>query len=556
MIELSSDKKSILVIFIVIFLVLMVMFPFEPVVAGDDFSIMLSVKRLVNTGELFIYSHPSASIVFQVIWGMAFARVLGFSVPVLHFSVFLFLPFMAVIFYLLCRELKIRVSYSLLLTLFLISVPWYTRYAFGFRTDLTYTALQIASIYFYLKGLIREKVSYVVIGSIFAALAFLTRHLGVLIALSCFLAILNWKFKRRVKLRLLIGSLVIPLFTFVFYNLWLLFTNNVTVTQIQYQDKFIRTIEEMVPFTSVSWADRIASWKEYFHRAMDYFSQTIGLIFPLLSIIILSNLKFLRNFVLSNFRTIIFVLGSFCALYLFDILLYGGKITLGFPIIIYESEKLFPIPWDNIWKFLVGAGLVFFAVFLSLAIKKTKILGIEFVFLFLSLLAIFLLTLVSVFAHDQYIMPILPIVILLIGAATRDLKINKIAALLIVSFLILDSVQITKLVYQENAAAQKKALELVGVGVLPRDILPGKNHPWHFWLDYEDLEREEINKVGGNRKIAAVPELVVDQYKYIITPERDLQYSNVELENPTIEIIPIKSFLVKSELLFIKNNAQ
>ena len=123
------------------------------------------------------------------------------------------------------------------------------------------------------------------------------------------------------------------------------------------------------------------------------------------------------------------------------------------------------------------------------------------------------------------------------------------------SFLILDSVQISKLVYDENGIAQQKASELVQQGIPPQDILPGKNVDWYFWYDYEGLEGKEIKKAGGNRKIAAVPTLVIEKdYKYLIIPERDLRYSNTVLKNPIIEKIPFRSFLVKGELLFIRNN--
>ena len=166
------------------------MLPLKAVIAGDDFSILLSVKHLLNTGELFIYSHPTASIIFQVLWGSVFTKIFGFSIPILHFSIFLFLPLLAIVFYFLCRELKISPINSLILTLFLISIPWYFRYSFGFRTDLPYTALQMASIYFYFKGFRRVNINYVIIGSTFAALAFLNRQLGFVITLSSLLLIL------------------------------------------------------------------------------------------------------------------------------------------------------------------------------------------------------------------------------------------------------------------------------------------------------------------------------------------------------------------------------
>lgn len=550
-----KDKKPIMIILAVNVLVIVVMLPLKPVIAGDDFSIILSVKHLLNTGELFIYSHPTASIIFQVLWGSFFAKLFGFSIPMLHFSVYLFLPFLSIFFYFLCRELKIGQFNSLILALFLISIPWYFRYAFGFRTDLPYTALQMASVYFYVKGFKRGKIADFVIGSVFTSLAFLTRQLGFMIALSALLPILMWKIHGNIKYKFIIASLLIPILTVVFYNLWLSYTDNITINEIWVQRKFVRAIEELLPFTSISIPDRLESYKESFHRGLDYFSQMVGFSLSLMILIILSNVRFFLKFAKNNYKLYFLILSLFGLLYLLDMFLYRGKVTLGFPIIIYESEKLFPIPWANIWKLIVATGLVLTPLYFSIAIKTIRISKKEFLFIFLLFLGLFLLTISAIFAHDQYVMPILPIFVLFLGLITKEFKINKAFAFFVLAFLLLDSLQISKQVYVENAIAQQKASELVNTGVRPQDILPGKNHAWHFWYDFESLEKKEIEKAGGNRKVAAVPDLITDNYKYIIMPERDLQYSNTQLKNPVIERIPFSSFLVKSELLFIKNNS-
>ena len=70
-----ENKKPIAIILAVNISVLLAMLPLKAVIAGDDFSILLSVKHLLNTGELFIYSHPTASIIFQVIWGWVFVKL-------------------------------------------------------------------------------------------------------------------------------------------------------------------------------------------------------------------------------------------------------------------------------------------------------------------------------------------------------------------------------------------------------------------------------------------------------------------------------------------------
>ena len=554
---LLEDKKSLFVILFVVLIIFLIMLPLRPVIAGNDFSLLLTVRRLVNTGELFIYSHPSASIVSQILWGAAFAKIFGFSIPLMHFSVFLFLPILAIFFYLFLRAMKIDSAKSLILSLFLLSIPWYIRYAFGFRTDLTYTSMQVVSIYFYYLGLKKEKFTYLILGSIIASIAFLTRQLGIVLAIGCFIGIiLTSKYFQKNAFKTILASILFPVLTAIFYSLWLNWSNNLTITNLDFQNKFISSIKEILPFTSVSLEDRLFGYKTNFHRALDYFSQTIGLFFPIMVLFLISNFSFFKKFLLKNFKIFTLTLSFISSLYLFDIILFPKGVTLGFPIIIYESEKLFPIPWAHIWKIIVGFSIVFWSIFFSLALTKINLFKKEFIFLLILLLGLISITIFSIFLHDQYIMPILPIVLIFFGLVSKNLQVNKILATIVLAFLILDSIQITKLIYDENGIAQAKATELVALGATPADILPGKNHPWHLWYDYEELEKKEIERIGGNRRIAKAQGLVMDKYKYIISPQRDLTYLEVKLENPQIEKINFRSFLVNGELLFIKNNAK
>ena len=526
------------------------MLPLRAQVTGDDFAYAQSVRHFVNTGQIKISEAVGPSFIFQLIWGGIFSKILGFSLTTLHISVIFFLPILCVYLYKFLREFDISESKSFIFTLIFLSIPWILFYTYTFSTDIPYLTLQILASFYYVKGIKSAKNKNLLIGSIFAGCALLTRQIGIVLPLSVFLTILFFtKLSLGEKLKKIFVAVSIPALTLCLYFLWLSNPNNITIPQIKYNNEFKDTLLNLVSFNP-------GLYKIIIHRFLNQISQAMGILISMTLLLVLSNIKIVKNILRRRWKLFIFstfIIGCF---YLVDILWFPGKIYLGYPLLMYENELLFPIPWAKIWKILVAVSIPFWASIISLSLFNIRKIKAEQFFLLCMLISLSFLTLTSIFAWNKYILPFLPIIIIFFGIKTTELKINKKLAFAFLILLIIDSLQIAKISYEENGIAQAFGFSLVNQGVPPQNIIIMKNYDWSFWFNYEELSQKEIDKVDGDKRLAQLPQLEFDRdYKYIITTERNLIYLPKSLyKDALIEKKTFRNLFVKTELLFIKND--
>ena len=351
------------------------------------------------------------------------------------------------------------------------------------------------------------------------------------------------------KLKKIFVAVLIPSLTICLYLLWLSNPNNITIPQIKYNNEFKKTLLNLVSFNP-------ELYKIIIHRFLNQISQTMGILISMAILLVLSNIKIVKNILLRRWKLFIFSTFIGGCFYLVDILWFPGKIYLGYPLLMYENELLFPIPWAKIWKILVAVSIPFWAAIISLSLFNIRKIRAEQFFLLCMLIGLSFLTLTSIFAWNKYILPFLPIIIIFFGIKTTELKINKKLAFAFLILLIIDSLQIAKISYEENGIAQALGFSLVNRGVAPQNIIIMKNYDWSFWFNYEELSQKEISKVDGDKRLAQLPQLEFDRdYKYIITTERNLKYLPKSLyNNALIEKKTLRNLFVKTELLIIKNN--
>jgi hypothetical protein len=195
---------------------------------GDDWVYSRSVEILVNDGRLHILDLSVVTLVFQVFWGSLFSLIFGTGFGAMRLSTAVLVLASAVPMYAMCRELGVgRHRAALGTTIYLFNPLTYVL-AFSFMTDAPFCALLVFASYFYVRGLHAERPSArdIVIGSAFAALAFLVRQQGVLIPLAVGLYLVlarRWKFDRAgIVMGLRVAG--IPAATMVIYYLWLFAT--------------------------------------------------------------------------------------------------------------------------------------------------------------------------------------------------------------------------------------------------------------------------------------------------------------------------------------------
>jgi len=550
-----KDKFAKIIVLLTCLVVVAIMLPLQDQSFTDDFAHAQSVRHLLATGQVKISEWSAPTLIFPIIWGAAFSKIFGFSFTTLHLSIIVMLPILAISMYLILREFKVDPLRSLIITLFFISIPWIFQFTFTFMTDIPFLTLELLTLLFYVKGFQTNASHYLVIGSVFASMAFLTRQTGIIFPLTAFFSALITQKERQNtdwwKKPLLI--LTIPLVTLILYSFWYQNPDNKTIIQIKYEEQVTILIQNIVPFTAVSINSRLQTFSILIHRLLDFISQVMGLFFPIIFFFVLFNFKKLLLIFRNNRRLSTVILITVFIFYAIDILNFRQTYTIGFPLILYQYEEFFPIPWAHLWKFFVVFSVPIWVV-LTVNIWKNskKDLNNTSLFLILAGFGVFIMTIISYFSWEEYIISLLPFAILLLASSTKEFKFSKKAAFVLSVFLILDSLQMAKLRYREEGFVWNKATELIKSGIPYNLIDPDRNIAWYPWFSYENDAKLAIERAGGDKSKANV-ESETKSPIYFIATKRQLQYIPQDLEKFKIEEFSINSLFVNSKIEVFKN---
>src|SRR3954471_6864080 len=155
-----------------------------PVATTDDWAYARSAQILLGQARLTIFPVVAATAVFQIIWGALFGFIFGPTLGIFRLSTVVITALGGLALHGLCRDLGVaRGSSALGVATFLFN-PLVFVLAFTFMTDSHFMALLVIATWLYAKALAPEEVEarLLITGSGVAALAFLTRQQGILIA--------------------------------------------------------------------------------------------------------------------------------------------------------------------------------------------------------------------------------------------------------------------------------------------------------------------------------------------------------------------------------------
>ena len=546
----NKDKNNYFFLLLIFFAVFLIMWPFKDQLFSEDFAYAQSVRHFISTGDLKISERVAPSSITHIVWGAIITKFLGFSLANLHFSIVLLLPFLLFALYKLFSSIGCNKEKSFIFTIFFFSIAWILQLSYTFTTDIPFLILEVFAILFYIQGFKEGKPTRFFIGSIFASFAFLTRQLGIAFALAAFVTILFKKDNKRQKFKYLLLSTLAPFFAVLVYLWWLSIPGNKTIAQYAVYQELKSTYFH--PELKV-WIEILA---RIIHTALNLISQALGLLFPIILLLLLTNSKRVlslvnRNKVSFTFATIVAVI-----IYAIDVVNFRKEYTVGFPFIIYQYENFLPIPWAHIWKYIVLISLPILSCTIYLQHKNISKFNNFQRFVSLSFVFLAIPTVIYVAKWDMYIIPFLPLSMIWIASSTKKFSLNTKFSLIIVLILLFDSVQMTKLRYSESALIWEKAMKLVDSGVSPSEIDPSNNFGWYYWFYYEKLASDSIKFNKGNKEnlsygfVIAKPDLP----KYRIYTERMIRYSSLNTTNYKVQTIPLRSFLVNSKIYFMQLN--
>lgn len=176
----------------------------------DDWAYALTVQHLLETGNYELHDWAAANMPLQIYWGGLFARLLGYSFSSLRIST-LFLVFLGLIaFYFLAMEHGLDHVQAGLLVLGLVGSPLVVRFSFSFMTDVPFLVCLIISLLLYARGIRLHSYPLMLLASVAASAAILTRQFGVALIAGVFLVWTSGK-DRREQVLLFLTGLTLPI---------------------------------------------------------------------------------------------------------------------------------------------------------------------------------------------------------------------------------------------------------------------------------------------------------------------------------------------------------
>lgn len=253
-----------------------------------------------------------------------------------------------------------------------------------------------------------------------------------------------------------------------------------------------------------------------------------------------------------------FLMGSYL---LFFIIFIVATLRAKFPFLflsqVISLNYLLELFKDS-WFFLLVISLFIISVIYFTTIKQVKKINTQtIIFLFLGLILVFTLGILSFlnsFYYQEYIIQFIPLVVIWVAYIFRNIEINHKTAFIVVSLMLLFSLQITRYRYQFEGTKWQLGNKLIEQGVNPYNI--GVNWAWRPYWFFESSFTSAVREFGGNKY--NVPEGRIGNWfagtspgnnYYFIVTSADPNISKIEIYNK--KPIGNKEVIMESEPLWI-----
>jgi hypothetical protein len=157
---------------------------------NDDWVFALGVRELTERGNLVPPAYAASTAVLHILWGALFSQLLGFSQTTLRVSTLVLSGLGALGFYVLLREVVDSWRATIGALLLLLS-PLYVPLAFSFQGDVPFLCLALWAQVCYVRAVRGSEPAarWLMVGSAFAAAAYLVRQLGLLLPVAVLCAL-------------------------------------------------------------------------------------------------------------------------------------------------------------------------------------------------------------------------------------------------------------------------------------------------------------------------------------------------------------------------------
>ncbi|MCB4792844.1 MAG: glycosyltransferase family 39 protein [Elusimicrobia bacterium] len=436
---------------------------------NDDWVYSYSVRHLFDKGIIKLSDWVAPSIVFHVYWGWLWCKIFGkFDFQILRLSTIVLSCIGILFFYFILDKISNNKKLSFLGALTLLFNPLWFILSLTFMTDVTYLAISFISIYFYYSSISENKEEFFIIGSMFAAFAYLIRQLGILLPFSVILYLFLIK---SINLKKLIKISLIPIITAIAHRYWLQNIHGLTWAYKTGQDLMLG-FDQFIP--------RILGSTVY-----------LGLfVLPFSIAIILSNKNNSSNnkmgigkqsvLLLSALFMLLFVLSHGAFPYFENAINKYGLGTVTAHNMSYKSQGIFAYDW--FWNILTFAGIVSFLSFLYNVMKNIRSTQKSTFFICIFLVQ-FIVSALRYKFFDRYTMLLMPFGIIPYIELYKNSKINITACSCILGLICIYTVVGSKDYFSWNRAKWQAGEMLVKQGFAYNEIANGFD--WDGWYTFE-----------------------------------------------------------------------
>ncbi len=527
--------------------------PLRQGVREDDWSYVLTVRHLLETGTYQLDNWAAANPVFQIYWGTVFARLFGFSFGSLKISTLILLAGGLCGMYFLAREHGLSARQAGLLTLILLASPYTVQYGFTFMTDVPFLATVVLGLAFYTRAIRLNSYWMALFGSIFATAAILTRsYFGVAFILGLGLVWLL-KSNRRDTLRLFATAAALPMLAMVWQVLVNTETPNWAVPlHVQWQLDFVRNLPALAPR---------ALWR--LAVVLEYLALFSLMLIPVALAewwhSVVSRPSRARDERWSRREPVIFggvvaflavanVLGVYFLMPMFRE--RNGRWIM--PLLGWSLDFLQARPYLAIsltLVMLVGAFLYARAIVLRYAGGWWRRIPDHQRLLDAVILSLLVLQLTYFQFYGRYLLPLLPFVLIVVASrAGHWLDRYAVPTVTVILALMLAEVLVVRGMYSKDEAIWAGSENLVSQGVSPEQV----SSSW-AWASYHGAFDNYLRAYGGhppgeNPRRPYLDDWVVntDTALYRVTPR-----AQADAELRLVATIPYRDFLLRERMVYV-----
>ncbi|HVU56173.1 MAG TPA: glycosyltransferase family 39 protein [Puia sp.] len=421
---LSKDSTVVLSMTAVWVLVELLIHPSGEFPLNDDWSYTRSLQQWYELHQYHLIGWTSMPLAAQLVWGMLFCKIFGFSFTVLRYSTLVLGWIGGIGTYFLSREFSDNKGACFFTALLLMLNPIYLNMSNTFMTDVPFTCFLILSILFFVRGLRQDKLTYVIQGIFFVLIATMIRQLGLLVAGAFSLVLLmKGDFTKR---SFFISALAtgLPLGVYLLYNHWLATQH---IYPVKYDEGFRRIKYNL-------FGGDHSAVKYLLRQALNIFVYAGFFIFPL--VFRASRTAIWKSRRSPAFLSCIIVMagiGIYCLVHRNNIPLMGNIMNpygIG-PVDLRDTtllrlDHIRPLP-AIVWQLLcltgiIGGGVLLWAMIHSIRnVQRNDRPALWFLLLFT---VVYCLVMLAGGSYDRYLIPLIPAlsVLLLTGLAEQDNK--------------------------------------------------------------------------------------------------------------------------------------